>query len=398
MGTYFNNDIDYYVKDSSIYFDPKALSVVEEEDNRLYVGIVREVRNVKTTNELRYMVEIFYKASRMIMPCRMMRQFGGVYNYDDFVMRGYNYNDKGNSQNGASALAGDAVLVGKICGNAIEGIILGSITHPARGSFLDATKGPQYRSEFNGIETSINEDGEWTLTFKGQPTNLDKLKNAPDQVVPAPEYDTDVGTSYMKWDKEGGFTVSDEATDGDKVQKIHIDKKNGTIDIFSGKINLNFKKDGQKVSLKNKDTTIESEDIVTTKTKKIKDEATTEVRVKTPLFVIEGDKIRLGEEGASEWVIIGSTFRKEQKKMDGKLKEKLTTAKIKLSIAKALFQSAGSAMSTPIFGAVAAGPIISNAATMLGDAGDALGDAADAIDSFENNATDDYLSKVTKTK
>ncbi len=396
--SYYNNDIDYYVKDSSIYFDSKAISTVEDQDNRLYVGIVREVRNVKTTNELRYMVEIFYKASRMIMPCRMMRQFGGVYNYDDFVMRGYNYNDKGNSQNGVSALAGDVVLVGKIGGNAIEGVILGSMTHPARTTFLDSTEGPQYRSEFNGIETFINKDGEWILTFKGQPTNLDKLKNAPDKVIPAPEYDTDVGTSYMKWDKEGGFTVSDEAADGDKIQKLHIDKKNGTIDIFSGKINLNFKKDGQKVSLKNKDTTIESEDIVTTKTKKIKDEASEEVRVKTPLFVIEGDKVRLGEEGASEWVIIGSTFRKEQKKMDGKLKEKLNTAKTKITLAKTFLSLAGTAMSVPISGAVAAGSIISNAATQLGQAGDALGEAADAIDAFESGATDDYLSKVTKTK
>lgn len=386
------------VKDSSIWVKPSTLRATQDQDNKLLIGIVREVRNVKDTNELRYMVEVYHKSDTMIISCRMMRQFGGVYNYEDYVMRGYNYNDASNNQNGTLALAGDIVLVGHIGGNSREGIILGSMTHPARKSFLDSTKGPQYKSEFNGIETSINEDGEWTLTFKGQPTNLDKLTETPSKPVPEPEYDTDVGTSYMKWDKEGGFTVSDEATDGDKIQKLHIDKKNGTIDIFSGKINLNFKKDGQKVSLKNKDTTIESEDIVTTKTKKVKDEASEEVRVKTPLFVIEGDKVRLGDEGATEWVMIGSTFRKEQKKMNGKLKEKLNTAKQKITLAKTFMNTAGSSMSVPIGGAIAAGPQFINASVQLGLAGDALGEAADAIDAFESGATDDYLSKVTKTK
>lgn len=386
------------VPDSSIWANPNSVQVIRHQENRLFIGIIREVRNHKDTKELRYMVEVYHKTDTKILPCRMMRSTGGVYNYDDYTLRGYNFNDASNNQNGTLALAGDTVLVGFIGGNGREGIILGGMTHPARKSFLDAKKGPQYKSEFNGIETYINEDGEWTLTFKGQSTNLDKLKATPSEPVPAPKYDTDVGTSFMKWDKEGGFTLSDEATDGDKVQKLHIDKKNGTIDIFSGKINLNFKKDGQEVSLTNKKTLFTTEDLIEYKTKKFKGEATTEIRVKTPLYVIESDKVRLGEEGASEFVIIGSTFRKKQKTMDDALKSKLNTAKLKITLAKTFFQSAGTAMLVPIAGAIVAGPLITNASVQLGMAGDALGEAADAIDAFESGATDDYLSKVTKTK
>jgi len=387
------------VLDSSIWVDPSTVRAINEQNNRLLIGVIREVRNVKNTKELRYMVEVYTKNDTIILGCRMMRQWGGAYNYDDYVMRGYNYNDASNNQNGTLALAGDMVLVGHIGGNGREGVIIGSLSHPARKSFLDTTKGPQYKSEFNGIETSINEDGEWTLTFKGQPTNLDKLTQTPSEVIPEPEYDTDVGTSFMKWDKEGGFTLSDEATDGDKAQKLHIDKKKGTIDIFSGKINLNFKKDGQEVSLTNKKTTMTTEDLIEYKTKKFKGEATEEVRVKTALYVVETDKVRLGEEGASEWLIIGKTFREKQKTMDNSVKEKLNSAKLKITLAKTFLNLAGTAMSVPISGAIAAGPIISNAATQLGQAGDALGEAADAIGDFESGGSShNYLSAVSKTK
>lgn len=333
------------------------------------MGVVREVRNDKLTNELRYMVEIYHKDDTIILSCRMLRSLGGVYNYEDYAMRGYDHQSGGKNQNGTLALAGDLVLVGRIGGNGREGVILGGMTHPARKSFLDATKGPQYKSEFNGIETHINEDGEWTLTFKGQPTNLQKLKDAPNQVIPAPEYDKDVGTSYMKWDKTGSFTLSDEATDGDKAQKLFIDKKNGTLDIFSGKINLKLEKSQKK-------TTLTSE-----------------------TFIVKGDKIRLGEEGASDWLILGSTFRQEQKKMNTKMSVQLNVAKASLVAAKTALNTAGASMAAPIVGAIAAGPQIVAASVAIDLAAQALGQVASAISDFENaGALNDFLSAVSKTK
>jgi hypothetical protein len=346
------------------------------------------------------MVEVYHKNDKMLIGCRMMRHFGGAFNYEDYVMRGYDFNASSNNQNGILALAGDVVLVGKLGGNGREGIILGSMTHPARKSFLDSTKGPQYKSEFNGIETSINENGEWTLTFKGQPTNLNKLKDAPDKVIPVPEYDKDIGTSFMKWDKTGSFTLSDEATDGDKVQKLFIDKKNGTIDIFSGKINLNLKKDGQKVSLSCKETLITSEDKITYKTKNFEGEATDHVYIKTPKYVIESEKVRLGgEDSANDWLILGSTFRSKQKTMNNTVSQKLTAAKIALTAAKTALNTAGASMSAPISGAIAAGPQIVVASVAIDQAASAIGDAGDAVSTFESDgASTDYLSKVSKTK
>jgi hypothetical protein len=357
------------VKDSSIWFQTSSLKMINNLDNRLYIGIVREAHNDANTKELRYIVEIHHKNDIILSNCRMLRRWGGVYNYEDYIMHGYNHNSTSNNQNGVAAVPGDVVLVSQLGGQGREGIILGAMTHVARKNSLDTKDGPQYRSEFNGIETSINKDGEWILTFKGQPTNLSKLDQTPSEPVPAPEYDTDVGTSYMKWDKTGSFTLSDEATDGDKIQRLFIDKKNGTIDIDSGKINLQFIKKDQAVTLTCKK------------------------------FVVEGEKIRLGEEGASDWLILGSKFRKEQKSMNNTVSQKLTAARIALTAAQALLSTAGAAMAVPIAGAIAAGPQITSAATLINQAASALGDAGTAISTFESNGLPhDYLSEISKTK
>lgn len=401
--------MSHTVRDSSIWYDSDTLDMIEGQDYKLCFGVVLEAINNKDNNELRYLVEVYYKTDKTIVECRMLRQYGGVYNYEDFVMRGYQFDTPNGSRDGILTIPGDVVLVGKIGGSAMEGVILGSMTHPARKSFLDSTKGPQYRSEFNGIETFINDKGEWTLTFKGQPTNLSKLNDAPNGVVAEPKYDKDVGTSFMKWDKTGSFTLSDEATDGDKVQKLFVDKKNGTIDIFSGKINLKFKKDGQKVSLTNKDTLITSEDKIVYKTKKFNGEATTEIRVKTPLYVVESDKVRLGAEDAKEWLIIGTTFRREQKTMNDIVADKLAEAFAALDTAKTQISTAASSLTTqggipavsgvPPVNLVSAGTALSQASTAIGDAATALGEAGDAIATFENNSSaHDYQSKISKTK
>lgn len=397
------------VKDSSIWYTRSSLNSVSQKDNTIYFGIVREAFNDPKFNELRYLVEVRHRSDTILTNCRMMRRWGGVFNYEDFILQGYNYNQGNNSQNGFAAIAGDIVIVASLGGQSREGVILGGLTHKARKSFLDVKKGPQYKSEFNGVETSINEDGEWTLTFKGQPTNLDKLKNTPDQPVPAPEYDKDVGTSFMKWDKTGSFTLSDEATDGDKFQKLFIDKKNGTIDVFSGKINLKFTKKDQSVVLKCKINETDSETSITDKTKNYEVEATDHMHIKTPKFVVESPKVRLGEEGAAEWLILGTTFRKEQKKMDDKVVQELNKAKIALAQVMAQLTVAGGAITAasavpmapgvPLAALAPAGTALNQAATAANDAGTAIGNAATAIQGFESaGASTDYQSQVSKTK
>lgn len=391
------------VKDSSIWYKPSALKTVNSLDTRLYIGVVREALNNTDTNELHYLVEIYHKNDIILSNCRMLRRWGGVYNYEDYVMHGYNYNAASNNQNGNTAIPGDVVLVGQFAGQGREGVIIGSLTHPARKNFLDTKKGPQYKSEFNGIETSINEDGEWTLTFKGQPTNKDNLDSAPDQVVPAPEYDKDVGTSYLKWDKTGSFTIDDNATDGDKIQRLFIDKKNGTINIDSGKISLKFTKKDQSVVLNCKTSENNSEDSITYKTKKFKGDATDRAHVTTPLYVVESGKVRLGSEGASQQLVNGNLYRtaettKHSSEQSGIATELSGTALI--SAVGAQLAAAGAMMAIPVAGAVMAAPIIAAAGAQLTAAAAALTAGLTtinvAITTFEGQ-TATYLSKISKT-
>lgn len=332
-----------HVLDSSLW----ALggSTLSSRETRLFSGIVLEALN-DSDGGLRYLVQIYHRSDRYTVPCRQMRSFGGVYNYEDSVLRGYDY--KGAEDTQVAALAGDLVLVGFIGGVGTEGVILGGLTHRARKSFLDATKGPQYKSEFNGIETHINENGEWTLTFRGQPTNLQKLKEAPNQIIPEPKYDEKVGSSFMKWDKTGSFTLSTNEDDG---QKLFLDKKN-------------------------------KKTILT-----------------TPLLVVESDKVRLGEENASDWLILGSTFRQKQKEMNTKVFALLTAAKVALTAAQVALNTAGASMAVPIAGAIVAGPQVIAASVAVGQAGNAVGEAGKAISDFENaGIPHDYLSAISKTK
>lgn len=252
------------VKDSSIYFDPSMFRGNMGKDPYLRTGIVKSV-DLSSDSDLRYLVEVLDKNDKIPINCRMMTRFGGVYNYEDVVYRGYKTNDKPDPIQNLDAKAGDIVIVAFFNGEGREGIILGGITHAARDVTLDATLGPQYMSEFNGMNTNINANGEWILTFRGQPTNLSGLLNLPRDEIPAPIYDTNIGSSFMKFDMNGGWTVSDNATSD--PQSFVIDKAAGTVTTTSGQISLKMTKADQSVILTSKTLTINSSESISENTK-----------------------------------------------------------------------------------------------------------------------------------
>jgi hypothetical protein len=251
------------IKDSSIWVDPSTMRGNNGKDPFLRMGIVKSVFPTEdnTQDDVRYLVALQDRNDIINVTCRMLRRFGGVYNYEDVVYRGYNTNGTPDIVQNWNAKAGDDVIVVFFNGEGREGIILGGITHAARSISLNPVLGPQYQSEFNGINTNINADGEWTLTFKGQPTNLSVLNNTPSGPIPAPTYDTTVGSSFMKFDKTGSWTTSDNATSN--PQSIFIDKANGMITTTSGQISLVMTKSAQSVVLTCQDLTINSSNSIT---------------------------------------------------------------------------------------------------------------------------------------
>jgi hypothetical protein len=272
------------VRDSSIWSHPETKAAYNRIDCSIRVGIIKAAFNDTDTGELRYLVGVNSNGREIDTNCVMLRRFGGVYNYEDYIGHGYNINDTPDMITGYNAKAGDAVLVGQLNGQGREGIILGGLTHSARTTTIQASGGPQYDAEFNGVHTNINVDGEWTLTFKGQPTNLDELNNTPSARIPPPTYNISVGGSFMKFDVQGGWTVSDVAQSN--PQSIVINKASGTITTTSGQISLIMDKGAQSVNLTCKDTTVDSSNSYTLSTSDYAVSASSTAKINSPKIAI----------------------------------------------------------------------------------------------------------------
>jgi len=132
------------VRDSSIWSHAETMAAYNRTDAMIRVGIVKAAFNDTATGELRYLVSVNSNGREIAVNCIMLRRFGGVYNYEDYISHGYNYQDKPDSIAGYNAKAGDAVLVGQLNGQGRDGIILGGLNHAARTTTIQATGGPQY--------------------------------------------------------------------------------------------------------------------------------------------------------------------------------------------------------------------------------------------------------------
>jgi len=276
------------IKDSSLWQSSSTSAAITYKDPYLRIAIIKKVYREERSSELKYLVEIQDRNDSIELTARMMRRFGGAFNYEDVIYHGYKFDDKPDPVHAFDAKAGDAVLVAFLNGEAREAIILGGLIHPARKSTVDITKGPQYVSEFNGVETTINENGEYKIIFKAVPTNIKKLDDKPNKTLPKPTYDTKVGGSFFQFDKTGSIELNDKDQGG--IQNVRIDKPGGTITVNSGKIKLVMTKKSEKVELKCKILDIVSDDKINGKTKEFKLEASTSVKVNSP-------KVAIGKEG-----------------------------------------------------------------------------------------------------
>lgn len=279
------------VKDSSIWKSSSIYSTVDRKDPYIRLGIVKRVYRDERTTDLRYLVEVKDKNDIIEVNARLMRSYGGVYNYEDVILRGYKIEDKPDPVHNTEAKAGDIVLVVFLNGEEREAAIIGGLTHPARKSTIPIDKGPYYQSEFNGIEKVINNDGEYTFTFKGQPTNIGDLSNTPTKKIAAPKYDTATGGTYMKFDKTGSVEINDKAQSD--LQRLRIDKKDGYIQIDSGKISIKLTKKDEKVYIKSKIMNVVSDNSISFATKECSVDATTSTKIKSPKVAIGKDGVEL---------------------------------------------------------------------------------------------------------
>lgn len=288
---------DKIINDSSIWRSKESYKSAMSKDLQIKIGQIRAVLPAegKDDTSLAYRVDVLDAGVFTQVICVPMVKFGGIYNFEETTYRPYTPDNKAPTGGRFSLKAGDMVVVGFLGGDSKEGVILGSLRHPGRAETLVHEKDNiAYISVFNGIETKINNDGEFTQTFKGQPKNLAKLKSPPNgQPIAKPEYDEKIGTSFYKWDKTGSFTLSDNAQE--KPITLKIDKPAGIFTLAVGETNIKIEKASDTITIKNKVTTWNTETSFSMTTKATKIDSSDSVSVTSNKIDTKGKWSQTGD-------------------------------------------------------------------------------------------------------
>ena len=290
--------MDYSVKDSSVWRNDQDMSAVNINDAAVRVGIVRD--RIKTLDgSIRYTVEVFKEGNSIMMSCQLMERYGGVFNFEEHTIRPYLANN-GTPGAGTPIMfgdyvtrAGDVVVVTALGGDPREGIILGGIKHAARASELNPEE-IAFRSRFNGVEEEIRADGTWKFTCKGLPVNEQALDVPPtgSTPIPEPQFNNASGLSFMGFDINGSFTVTD-----DNGNSIFIKKNKGNISIVSG--NNRFEIGGtdlvgdNAVAMKADIAAIDAVDVSIRATNKINIQGASNISINSAKVAIGNDTVEL---------------------------------------------------------------------------------------------------------
>ena len=218
------------VRDSSLYFNSEVQNI-KRLSGDIKVGITKSVQYDEAFGSVIYLVEVTTHGLTYILNCRLMSRFGDVHNYEEWGRRSIHIPNPTGQKLQYSQKVGEVVLVAHIGGSTSDGVILGSLSHPARKSKLQPND-VVYYSEFNGLETSIDKDGAYKVTFKGTPITVSSLiSGAASGAIPGPQYNPMISGSYLSFDKDGNFIVADS---GPQSQMVQINKSGGSISIKSG--------------------------------------------------------------------------------------------------------------------------------------------------------------------
>ena len=200
-------------------------------DNSIHTGVVHEELPAGNTGESLYVVMVTINGHDVPITCKRMTRWGGIHNYEEYSLRGYNDVLGTGTNTNYSARPGDTVIVAFLDGVAKQGIILGGIRHAAREQAVE-DGGPAYKSRFNGIEKEISTTGALKYTYQG--------------VVPSPQLEFPptgapilealdnplTGGSSFGFNEDGNFNIDDG---NDQTVVVTRDSVvGGSIEIVSG--------------------------------------------------------------------------------------------------------------------------------------------------------------------
>jgi hypothetical protein len=219
--------------DSSLFVNKKSVSRLKSSDiSNFEVGYIREIK-YSSNRAIEYLVEINKDVNGVyFLICEPIFKFSSPFNYEQFTYNTYNNDSNYENQNinGQYKPASKVLVATYGKGDNIKGVILGCLTHESQKNGITEIDGNSYKSEFNGIETEYSMYGEYTITFKGIPTNIEKLSEpiGEDKDIPNPIYDQTIAGSYFKFTVNGSIELNDNNN-----QYIYVNKKNKNITLNS---------------------------------------------------------------------------------------------------------------------------------------------------------------------
>jgi hypothetical protein len=273
------------ITDSSLTNDPSLIDI-SPIGSDVRVGIVRGETFDKGLDSIIYIVEVNSHGLTYALNCIPMVKFGDVFNYEERGFRSWGSDSNDPIPESFSNRVGEVVLVSHLNSSPSNGVIIGSLRHPARKKTIK--EGVSYISEFNGLETSISDSGEYKITYKGLPTNVKDLDSANGRKLPEPKYDKEVTGSYFTFKEDGSYEVSDGAESD--PQSFSINKPDGNITIVSGKITITIDKKNNSTEIISPEIKVNSEKLISVETPEFSVESNKSIK-------LSGKKIAIGTSG-----------------------------------------------------------------------------------------------------
>lgn len=267
--------------------------------------------------------------------CLMVNTFGGIADFSKWTLR----EDSTEQEAGKNVGTGTRVLMLCVDGDTAQCFIIGGIrTDEVKDAKDD---GHNFKSEFNGVNVSVNKDGELTIKYRGA-TKVDGTLSD--------DANKDAEGTNITFNKDGNVTI---ATPSDK-QFVRVNHKDSKIEISAD----------QKTEVTcNGDVTIKS----------------TGVKV--------GD--------ATDAWMLGTTYRRAEGQMNNKLSTNFSIAQGMLRAASISLTSAAAAHAVPISGPIAGAPSLTLAAQLLQQVAGIMGQMGQAISTMEGGSSG-FLSSKNK--
>ena len=156
---------------------PTPMNLGEGHNNMLYRGIITKryfvddqlnVTQNASNPQVLYDCAILggFSEGQIITNCRLASWLGGQFNYAERVLKP---NSKPLNEVPLKDQDGDIVFFQYVQGQKLAPIIVAMGTQPKDGDATGAKKddGPRWVEQYNGVETTINKDGEYSLIAKG---------------------------------------------------------------------------------------------------------------------------------------------------------------------------------------------------------------------------------------